>query len=83
VSTVHHGDGYTRTVLLTGRVEANRESDIGFEWHGTLSHAEVDEDDSVSRSRVLASLPAIDASMRASAFGLSQLTGDARNLLPL
>jgi RND family efflux transporter MFP subunit len=56
VASVQHGDHYTRDRLLTGRVEANRQSDIGFELAGQLREVQVDEGDNVSRSQTLASL---------------------------
>ncbi len=53
---LQHATQYQRQQLLTGRVEANRLSDVGFELPGQLASVAVDEGDNVTAGQVLAAL---------------------------
>ncbi len=48
--------GYTVTREFVGRVEAHRESDIGFELDGLVRSIRVDDGDSVEKGQILAEL---------------------------
>ncbi len=49
-------DGYEARRAYTGQIEAQRESDVGFEVAGKLVRVDVDEGDRVTKGRPLASL---------------------------
>ncbi|MEM6639916.1 MAG: efflux RND transporter periplasmic adaptor subunit [Pseudomonadota bacterium] len=53
---VRYSDEIDRQETLTGRVEANRASDVGFELAGQLVSVGVDEGDTVAKGDVLARL---------------------------
>lgn len=70
---------YSSRSFYTGRVEASRSSDLGFELGGLLRAIEVDEGDRVSAGQVLASLDTdrLEAQYRESEAGVAQARAQA------
>ncbi|MFK8017806.1 MAG: efflux RND transporter periplasmic adaptor subunit [Gammaproteobacteria bacterium] len=56
VMSVRYDDAFSQTQTLTGQVEANRHSDVGFELSGLVATVFADEGDSVDQGQALATL---------------------------
>lgn len=76
---VRYTDQLVRRETLTGRVEANRSSDVGFELPGELVDVVVDEGDRLARGAVLARLSTarLDARRNEIDAALQQATAQA------